>query len=67
MAGSGERRQAVDAASPARMMPVNQRSMMKVVPMPTRASESGANTIVPKDVIQSPAIWMPRPSAMTPK
>jgi hypothetical protein len=47
-------------------MPVNQRSMMKVVPMPTRASKRGQNTIVPNEVIQSPAMWMPRPIATTP-
>ena len=48
-------------------MPVNHRSMMNVVPIPTRMSEKGASTIVPNDVIQSPAMWMPRLIAMTPK
>jgi len=33
--------------SPATMMPLNQRSMMKVVPMPGRQSENGARIIVP--------------------
>ena len=49
------------------MIAVNQRSMMKVVPIVTRKSEKGENTIVPKDVIQSPAIWIPMPIAKMPK
>jgi hypothetical protein len=67
MAGTGEARQIHDANSPARMMPVNHKSMMKVVDSATRASETGANTMVPNEAIQSPAMWMPRLSVMTPK
>ena len=48
------------------MMPLNHRSMMKVVPMPARQSDSGAKTIVPKLVIQSPAICVPIASTHTP-
>ena len=48
------------------MMPLNQRSMMKVVPMPARQSESGAKIMVPKLVIRSPAMCAARASAVTP-
>ena len=48
------------------MMPLNHRSMMKVVPMPARQSDNGASTMVPKLVITSPAMCAPSDSAVTP-
>ncbi len=48
------------------MMPLNHRSMMKVVPMPARQSDSGASTMVPKLVIQSPAMCVPIARTLTP-
>ena len=48
------------------MMPLNHRSMMKVVPMPARQSESGAKMMVPKLVIRSPAMCAARASAVMP-
>jgi hypothetical protein len=55
----------MDAAA-RKMMPLNHRSMMKVVPMPARQSENGANTIVPKLVMTSPAMCSASPMAVTP-
>ena len=39
---------------------------MKVVDNAKRRSDSGARNIVPNEVIQSPTMWMPMPSAITP-
>ena len=49
------------------MIALNHRSMMNVVPMPKRASDTGAKIIVPNEVIRSPTICAPRPSAAMPK
>ena len=48
------------------MMPLNHRSMMKVVPSAERQSDKGARIIVPKLVIRSPTMCANSASAVTP-
>ncbi len=48
------------------MMPLNHRSMMKVVPMAARQSQNGANTTVPKLVMRSPTMCAASAIAVTP-
>jgi hypothetical protein len=48
------------------MMPVNHRSMMKVVPSAKRAFDNGARIIVPKPVMRSPTMCVASANAHTP-
>ena len=65
-AGVRESRRKAEASNPAMMMPLNHRSMMKVVPQAKRVCVSGENRMVPKVVIRSAAMCRPTPIAAVP-